>query len=201
MENMKWQLVDIVQETNHKFLNFFTLHYEIEENGQKRPYQYFTASRHTKEELLAKTRRYDIPDGVVMALYKKEEDGIKTMLISQYRPPIGTYITSFPAGLLDEGDDIISAAIREAKEETGCSIANVEVVCPPSPSSGGLSDELVSIVIGEIVDIKDNQLEDSEDISSFLVPLEEAAGYLKDPNRVMALSDRLGLLYLLARFR
>ena len=197
---MEWKLVDIEQETEHKFLNFFTLHYEVKENGVVRPYVYFMASRHDKEHILAKTKDYSKPDGVVMALYKKDEDGVKVLLTSQYRPPIGSYLTSFTAGLLDEGDDVVLAAKREAKEEAGLLIDKVEVITPPSPTSSGLSDELVSIVIAEVVGESHKHLEDFEDISTSFVPLSEIPNILKDPKRVVPLNVRLVLLLMLERF-
>lgn len=197
---MEWKLVDIEQETEHKFLNFFTLHYEVKENGAIRPYSYFMASRHDKEHILAKTKDYSKPDGVVMALYKKDEEGVKVLLTSQYRPPIGAYLTSFTAGLLDEGDDVVSAAKREAKEEAGLLIDKVEVIAPPSPTSSGLSDELVSIVMAEVVGESNKHLEDFEDISTSFVPLSEIPDILKDPRRVVPLNVRLVLLLMLERF-
>lgn len=197
---MEWKLKNIIQETDHKFLNFFTLEYEVTQNGITRPYSYFMASRHDKEHLLAKTKQYGRPDGVIMALYEKGRDGISVLLTSQYRPAIGTYLTSFSAGLLDEGDDVISAAKREAEEEVGLLIDNVEVLAPASPTSSGLSDECCAIVLGEIVGRVSARLEENEDITSTMVPLKDIPGILKDPCRVVPLNVRLALLYLLSRF-
>ena len=197
---MEWKLVDIVQETDHRFLNYFTLKFEVEDKGEVRPYQYFMASRHDKDHLLTKTKDYSRPDGVVMGLYRKNGDRVEVLLTSQYRPPIGTHLTSFPAGLLDEGEDVVTAAKREAEEEVGYIIDNVEVLTPPSPTSSGLSDELVSIVIGEVVAEKGTALEECEDITSRFVPLEEIPGILKDPRRVVPLNVRLVLLHLLDVF-
>lgn len=36
-----------------------------------------------------------------------------------YRPPIGSYILELPAGMVDEGEDVGAAGLRELKEETG----------------------------------------------------------------------------------
>lgn len=67
---MKWQLKDIIQETNHPYLNFFTLKYLVtEDSGLIKEYSYYLASRHNKDELLAKTNDYSHPDGVTIPLY------------------------------------------------------------------------------------------------------------------------------------
>ena len=197
---MNWKLVDIVQETNHRFLNYFVLKYEVEDQGKTRPYEYYVASRHDKDHLLAKTKDYSRPDGVIMGLYRKIGEKVEVLLTSQYRPPIGTHLTSFPAGLLDEGEDVETAAKREAEEEVGVLIDHVETLVPPSPTSSGLSDELCAIVLGEVVGQKASALEECEDISSEFVPLEKIPAILKDPRRVVPLNVRLVLLHFLARF-
>lgn len=69
---MKWTLVDIIKETDHPFLNFYTLKYEVkEDNGDIKQYQYFLASRHNEDELYA-LKRTNRPDGVVIPCYYKD---------------------------------------------------------------------------------------------------------------------------------
>lgn len=43
----------------------------------------------------------------------------KTLVISQYRPPLAAWSIEFPAGLIDEGETPEQAARRELEEETG----------------------------------------------------------------------------------
>ena len=199
--SMKWRLIDITQETNHPFLNFFTLHYEVSDERGTRPYSYFIASRHEKDEILAKSHSYGHPDGILLCLYRKKESGIEVLLTSQFRPAIGTYLTSFPAGLLDGDEDEKSAASREALEEVGAIIDNIEILAPASPTSSGLSDETVSVALAEIVDEKETELEDFEDITYRYYPLEEIPSILQDKNRLVPINIRLTLLYLCERFK
>ena len=51
---MDWKLKFVEQETDHRFLNFYTFHYEVDGN----PYSYFVASRNKKEDLLVQTKDY-----------------------------------------------------------------------------------------------------------------------------------------------
>lgn len=48
------------------------------------------------------------------------------LLIRQYRYAAGGFIYEIPAGLLNPGEDPRDCAVRELKEETGCTAAKVE---------------------------------------------------------------------------
>ena len=200
---MEWKLVSIDQETNHPFLNFFTLHYEVENNGVSKPYSYYLVSRRSKDELRAKIKDYSHPDGVIMGLYKIDEDTkeVSVLLTRQFRPAIGSYVTSFPAGLLDRNDtDAIEAAKREALEEAGVIIDDAEILAPASPTSTGLSDEMCAFVLARVVGKAKTNLEDFEDITSSFVSLKELERRLNDPKEFLPLNVRLVCLILLKRF-
>lgn len=49
----------------------------------------------------------------------KAGETTKTLVISQFRPPLNAWSIEFPAGLIDEGETPIEAAKRELAEETG----------------------------------------------------------------------------------
>ena len=69
---MEWKLIDIKQETNHPFLNFYTLTYEVKKEDGSHEYQYFMASRHDVEHLIPKTKNLSRPDGVLIPLYYQD---------------------------------------------------------------------------------------------------------------------------------
>ncbi len=200
---MNWKLINIEQETCHPFLNFFTLHYEVENDGVVSSYSYFLASRHSKEEIRALTHEYGRPDGVIMLLYRKDfPKGETSILVTkQFRPAIGQYLLSFPAGLMDPNDnDPLETARREAKEEAGALLGNCEVIAPSSPTSSGLSDECCSFVFGEVVGCAERKLEEFEDISVSWMPCSDLKRALNDPKILIPLNIRLASLYFLSRF-
>ena len=43
----------------------------------------------------------------------------RVVLVRQARPAIDAQLLELPAGLVDEGEDLLSAAQRELREETG----------------------------------------------------------------------------------
>ena len=199
---MKWNLKSVTKETNHPFLNFYTLHYEVEKDSKKKPYDYFMASRHEKEDLLPLSKSQKQPDGVTIPCYYLDEKGnISFLLTKQFRPAIGSIVYSVPAGLLDSKDEnILSVAKREALEEAGAVLTDLEVLAPSGTLSSGLSDETNAIVLGRIVFFEEKKLEEFEDIETSLVPREELEAMLKDPSYFFSCTARLLFLYLLLRF-
>ena len=68
------------------------------------------------------TRDYVVHPGAVMVipLVQDATDGtLRVVMERQFRYPIGSVITEFPAGKLDPGEDLWLCAQRELREETG----------------------------------------------------------------------------------
>jgi len=106
------------------------------------------------------------------------------ILVKQFRPPVGGYEISFPAGLIDPGETAEETAPRELLEETGY-VGTLLNVGFPCASSGGLTGEMLYPVRMQ-VDMNDerNQVphtdfKDGEDISTILVPMKILKEYLK----------------------
>lgn len=126
------------------------------------------------------TKQHNVPDAVVIVtiLKSKDSSSVNTILVEQYRPPIGDYSLEFPAGLVDQNETAEAAALRELKEETGYigiidnTFAQDELCMSP-----GLCDETIQIVVVN-VDLDDprNQKpeanpDDGESIKVRVVPL------------------------------
>jgi ADP-ribose pyrophosphatase len=201
MGNMKWTLVDVKQETDHPFLNYFTLTYDVEKEDGHHKYSYYMASRRSKDQLVAVCKVYDKPDGVLIPLYLKDPRNGKLSLVvtSQFRPPLNTYVSSFPAGLIDGNEDIRVAAVREAKEEVGADIDNLEILSPAAPTSSGLSDEMNGVVLAHVSGFEGRNLEEFEDIGFKLVPMAEMEKF--EETHFVALQIRMIVKYLLERFK
>ena len=199
---MKWTYLGSSKETEHRFLNFYVMHYEVEEGSSKKPYDYFLASRNEcLEELRAFTHNIYRPDAVLIGAYLLKEGNIFFLLEKQFRPTLNRYVYAFPAGLMDKEDvDEISAAKREAKEETGYEIDHVVRLLPPSPTSEGLSDECNSVVCCRLRKQGNCAKEEFEDISSRLYSENEVYALLSDPDVMFSNSARLLMLLLLERY-
>jgi len=101
-------------------------------------------------------------DGTMICAMDEEKEHV--VLIREYRVSAGKYLYTMPAGLMDEGEDIMETAKREFHEETGLVLKPV-VFDPERYTSVGLSNEKVTIVYGyyEGTPSSDN-VEDNEDI-------------------------------------
>ena len=100
----------------------------------------------------------------------------KTVIVKQYRPPIDSFTLENPAGLVDAGETLEQAALRELKEETGYT-GIVQRVTPPIYSDPGLSASAFSFVFVD-VDLADpiNQnvkqdLDEGERIEVLTLPI------------------------------
>lgn len=70
----------------------------------------------------------------------------KILLVEQFRPAAGKNVIELPAGLIEDGENVIDGALRELKKETG--YTGVPVYCSDFVySSPGMTDESVALVV------------------------------------------------------
>ncbi len=199
---MEWKLINVIQETNHPFLNYFTLTYEVTQNDSStKNYSYFICSRRKKDDLVSVKKDYSRTDGVLIPLYfiNPKTGLLSTIITTQFRPALNNYVYSIPAGLVDNNEDLFLSAKREALEEVGANISDLELLAKSSPTSSGLSDELNSIVLAKIDSFSNNNLEEFEDIKFKIVAFKDLEEYLKD--KFVALQVQIIFKYLLLRFK
>ena len=71
------------------------------------------------------------------------QDG-KMLMVKQYRPAIEAFTLEIPAGLIEDGEDVLTAAAREFAEE--CSLGGDLRILTRFYSSPGFTDELLHLV-------------------------------------------------------
>ena len=107
--------------------------------------------------------------------------GEKLVVTREVRVPIGGYEYSFPAGLIDDGEDPVTAAKRELREETGLEMRKVLAVSPPVFNSPGLTDEALTLVYAEVEGTASRDgLEPDEDIETLILNRDEVAALMAD---------------------
>ncbi len=159
--------------TNEKFVNLYSLAHVT----PTRSSSWIFASRKSPE--LAGTVS---ADGVVIAAVVHRPEGTRLLVTREFRLPIGRHELSLPAGLIDAGESIATAATRELHEETGLTLTKIFHVSPPVASSAGLSDECVCLLYGEAAGTlaRDFQTE-HEDIESRFLSLDDIQAILRAP--------------------
>lgn len=176
------RIYGIVKETDYRFLNFYRMDV-CYRNGQES--QYYMASRAQSVDDLKAVSHVNRPDGVIIyGIYGEDKD--RVVLIRQYRYPLGDYIYEFPAGLVEQGEQLEEAGVREFYEETGMSLTLVPadpIYTLPRFTTVGMTDESCGIIYGYASGTPDlSHQEESEDIQIILADREEVKRILKEEN-------------------
>ena len=165
--------------TNNKFLNLYEQD-AVFRDGSSAPY--YVASRRKSVDTLKSVTHDNQPDGVILyGVYGEKKD--KVVLIRQYRYPVDGYVYEFPAGLVEPGEDMVDAGIREMFEETGLDFTPVDggSFSRPFFTTVGMTDESCGTVFGYCKGQPSvAHQEGSEDIQVVLVDREECKRILKE---------------------
>ncbi len=171
----------VTKQTNNRFLNMYELEV-AHRDGKISPY--FLASRMEDPAKIKAVTKDNNPNGVIMyGIYGESKD--KVVLVRQYRYPIGGYIYEFPAGLVEPGEDLTAAGVREMFEETGLTFTPVDAGCYMKPffTTVGMTDESCGTVFGYCSGQPTNtNQESSEDIQVVIADRDECCRILKEEN-------------------
>lgn len=171
----------IHQKTHNRFLNYFELE-AVHRDGKVTPY--YMASRARDASQLKSVTHENRPDGVILyGVYGENRD--RVVLIRQYRYPLGDYVYEFPAGLIEEGEEMGAAGIREMYEETGLAFRPVDAGCYSRPffTTIGMTDESCGMVFGYCSGEPTSvHQEASEEIQVVLADRAEAKRILEEEN-------------------
>lgn len=171
----------ITKKTDTPYLNFYEME-AIHRDGRSSPY--YVASRAKAVSELKAVSGKNRPDGVILyGVYGENKD--KVVLIRQYRYPLGGYVYEFPAGLVEPGEDMLSAGIREMYEETGLTFSPIESGSYSRPffTTVGMTDESCGTIFGYCSGQPTSSHEEaSEEIQVVLADRTECKRILKEEN-------------------
>ncbi|KAI5451772.1 hypothetical protein NCC49_001419 [Naganishia albida] len=131
----------------------------------------------------------------IVALLDHPSKPLSTVILEQYRPPIGNTCIELPAGLVDGGESPEDAALRELVEETGyggdgegAGKATVEEVSPLLVSDPGLTNAnmvlcTVRVKLSESDPEPKQKLDEGEHIIKRVVEVKELYNVLLDYNK------------------
>ena len=172
------RILGIKKQTDNRYLNLYELDATFRD-GSRAPY--YVASRRKSIDALKAVTHDNHADGVILyGVYGEQKD--KVVLVRQYRYPINDYVYEFPAGLVEPGEDMLEAGVREMFEETGLNFTPVQTA-PGFYTSIGMTDESCGTVFGYCSGEPSNaHQEGSEDIQVVLADREECRRILKEEN-------------------
>ena len=140
------RVLGVKRQTNNRFLNLYELD-AVFRDGSCAPY--YVASRRKDVDSIKAVTHDNHADGVILyGVYGEEKD--KVVLIRQFRYPINGYVYEFPAGLVEPGEDMLDAGVREMQEETGLEFRPVDAGAYSRPffTTIGMTDESCGTVYG-----------------------------------------------------
>ncbi|KAI1263509.1 NUDIX domain-containing protein [Xylariaceae sp. FL1019] len=178
---------ELLENKDARWINLVKITYS-DQNGQTRTWE------GTRRPTRPKTSAVD---AVQMLAVREMPTGAELLLEKQFRAPAGKLVVEFPAGLVDEGETVEEAALRELREETGCIGEIVQEPGPrpmfwSSPASSSSTTYMIKIKVEPDREENKNpkaQLEDGEFIECFWVAFKdlhaecrklEAQGYAID---------------------
>ena len=175
------EIKSIQQKTHNRYLNYYELE-AVHRDGSVSPY--YMASRAKDANHLKAVTRENKPDGVILyGVYGEAKN--RVVLIRQYRYPLGDYVYEFPAGLVEEGEEMGAAGVREMYEETGLTFTPVDAGCYSRPffTTVGMTDESCGMVFGYCSGTPTSIHEEaSEEIQVILADRGEAKRILREEN-------------------
>lgn len=167
--------------TDNRFLNLYELDASFRDGSSA---SYYVASRRKNADQLKAVTRDSRPDGVILyGVHGQKRD--KLVLVRQFRYPVNGYVYEFPAGLVEPGEDMLDAGIREMYEETGLQFTPVDAGSYSRPffTTVGMTDESCGTIFGYCSGKPTNiHQEGSEDIQVVLADRAECRRILEEEN-------------------
>ena len=168
---MKFKSIEKIH--SGKFITRYDIHYETE-SGKAITYEMI--SREPDVQSIEEMRSHRT-NAVVLVMHDESKEHI--LLCKEFRMAVGEKVVNFPAGLIDEGETVEQAAVRELREETGLTLINIEDVWKESYSAIGFANELNVVVVGTANGTIQPSDSEREEIDAAWYSKDEVADLLK----------------------
>ena len=137
--------------------------------------------------------RHPGASAIVPFLSDPRADDPQLLLLKQYRYAAEEYLYEIPAGRLDQNEDPRDCAIRELREETGCSARNIEFLFTMF-TTPGFTDERIHVFMAAGLEHGKTQHEADEFMTSETVTLSRALQLIQE-GQIKDAKTALGILF------
>lgn len=138
---------------------------------------------------------YEIADTPAAVAIVALDAAERLVLVRQTRPAVGAELLELPAGLIDEGEELLATAQRELREETGLHGGSWRELVS-FWTSPGFVNERVTVFVAEGLEEGEPEPDEGEDIEVVRWPLPEVEARLHELEDATTL---IGLLLFLRR--
>ena len=119
----------------------------------------------------------DAPNWVTVIAITPEDEVI---LVEQYRHGTRTLTLETPGGMCDDGEDYITAGVRELREETGYSGIEARVIGEVDPNPAFQNNRCGMVLVRNVVPKEAQELDTMEEIVIHKVPLSDISDLIKE---------------------
>lgn len=172
--------------TDCKWLNLYNIAYRLPD-GSKHNWQMASRKNNPVKDVKS-------PDAVYIIPIISTKSGNKLVVTKEFRVPLWDIEYGFPAGLVDQGEDITGTAKRELKEETGLDLISIDHISKPVYSSAGMTDEsCVMVFCRASGTVSSEHLEGTEQIETVLMDIDDVNELLASDKKMS--SKAWGVFY------
>jgi len=102
------------------------------------------------------------PDWVTVIPELEDNGEVSFLMVRQFRHGSGALSCEFPAGVVDPGESALDAAVRELREETGYTAAEMIPIGEINPNPAFMSNRSTTFLARGLTRTHDLDLDDSE---------------------------------------